>query len=84
MNKLELREYITNRLHKLATEEFKRGSDQREEAYSVIDDLVKLFSKHNVSNQRKMLIDFQNFIQTQQAIYFIDKEGNADKFLNQQ
>ena len=33
--------------------------------------------------KRAFLIDFMNYVQTKQAIHFIDKEELADKYLNE-
>ena len=42
-------------------------------------EMMDLISRND--EKKKMLIDFMNYVQTKQAIHFIDKEELATKYL---
>ena len=50
---------------------------------------VKLFEEHcekmdlisRMDEKKRLLIDFMNYVQTKQAIHFIDKEELSNEFL---
>jgi adenylate kinase len=80
---MDISERILNTIKEIAE---KTGKDEdsitwNEIAVEQAEQLNTLFAKRIVSQQRELLIAFQKFIQTQQAIYFLEPEENADNFI---